>query len=396
MRKITLLVALLLFINSIYSQKILSEEVNYYDITYPTNPFDKEVKTYMVKVETPYTLTAEDVREESLKKFEDDVKNYESLVSESEIEYEKQLSNFNEAVALAEKKYDKEMENFNSLSMLERLAATEQGNKPKLVLPQKPNYIKPSEPVFREPNLNEHLIFDEQVLADGIELKGYEKGNPDVMFLINISKMEFKDNAGQTFYKQPTTLKVFKGPELLQETNFNDEFQFLTASSSNTINLQAYEKNNVTKILSEIEKYLNNNYGYQPYQTKMLIEYVKNNDREYDALENAKIKAISAYRKLDENATIQDRERAKNELLAAIDVWNKELEQVNYSDKKSRINADVAKTIYFNILRVRLTLNDKQKAEEVLKQIQNHRIDLDFNNREERTFIELEEKIYKM
>ena len=66
-----------------------------------------------------------------------------------------------------------------------------------------------------------NLIFDNNVLADGIELFGYEKGGQDVLFVINISKMIFQDNGGQTFYSQPTSLKVMQGATIINEKTFD-------------------------------------------------------------------------------------------------------------------------------------------------------------------------------
>ena len=127
-----------------------------------------------------------------------------------------------------------------------------------------------------------------------------------------------------------------------------------------------------------------------------MIEYPKNKDREYDALENAKIKALSAYRKLKKDATTETRERAKSELEAVREVWKAELAKIDYNDKKAVMNKDVAKMIFFNLMRVDISLKDKAQAEETLAAMQEKRIDLDLSYDEKNTFTRLEEQVYKM
>ena len=73
-----------------------------------------------------------------------------------------------------------------------------------------------------------------------------------------------------------------------------------------------------------------------------------------------------------------------------------ELKKVDYSDKKALFNKDVAKAIFFNLIKIDISLKDKIQAEETLKAIQNKRIDLDFNYDEKAMFTRLEEQVYKM
>ena len=383
-------------ITNFYAQRAISEEVSYFDIRIPNQPLESSVKTYKVIVDTPYTLTVEELDAQSKADFEAEKANYGNILKESEEEYQDRLANHDDEVKKAEARYDKEMADFKDLSLLERLALTDQGKKPQLIVPSKPTYVKPREPQYIQPNLDDHLIFDNQVLADGVELLGYQKGGSDVLFIINISKMVFQDNGGQTFYSQPTTLKVMKGSAVINEKTFDNEFQFLTSSSSNTINLDRHEKNNVNKIMRNISTYINEEFGHIPVASNIMIEYPKNKDREYDALENAKIKALSAYRKLKKDATTETRERAKSELEAVREVWKAELAKIDYNDKKAVMNKDVAKMIFFNLMRVDISLKDKAQAEETLAAMQEKRIDLDLSYDEKNTFTRLEEQVYKM
>ena len=265
------------------------------------------------------------------------------------------------------------------MSLLERLAVTDQGKKPVLRVPAKPRYVEPREPVYQQPNLDDHLIFDNQVLVDNVELIGYEKGS-DLLFIINITKMAFQDNDGQKLYAQPTTLKVIKGADVMNEKKFDEAFKFLTSSNSNTINLDRYEKNNVKKIMTDIGTYINEEFGFIPVVSNITIEFPKNKKREYDILENAKIKAISAFIKMTKNASSDTRQRATSELIAVRKVWKSELEKVDYRNKKATMNTDVAIMVFYNLMQVDISLKDKVQAEETLALLQEHRIDLDLSN----------------
>ncbi len=390
-----LILASLMICSTSFGQRALSEKVNYFDVRTPNNPFDESIKTYNVVVEIPYTLTVEELNIQSLAEFEVEKANYTSVLKESEVEFQERLAGHDDEVKKAEARYDKEMQDFKDLTLLERLSLTDQGKKPQLKVPSKPTYVKPREPVYIQPNLNDHLIFDNQVLAHGVKLLGYEKGN-DILFVINIPKMVFQDNGGQTFYSQPTQLKVMKGVEVIDEKSFDDEFQFLTSSSSNTINLDRYEKNNVNKIMANITKYINEEFGFIPVASSIKIEFPKNKKREYDVLENAKIKAISAYRKLKEDASSETRARSKVELEAVRDLWKSELAKIDYKDKKALMNKQIAKMIFFNLMRVDISLKDKTQAEETLSLMQGKRIDLDLNYDQKATFTRLEEQVYKL
>ncbi|RNC83559.1 MAG: hypothetical protein ED556_13480 [Winogradskyella sp.] len=380
---------------SIYAQRIVDESVSFYDIIKPLQPLDASVKTYKVVLNIPYTLTVEDVKAQSLKDFEAEKANHDNVIAQSKADYEEKLANYDIEVKQAKENYETEMKDFKELSLLERLALTEQGKKPKLKTPARPTYVEPAEPIYQEPRLADYLIFDKEALAHNMALNGYEKGE-DVIFIIDMSKMEFQENGGQTFYKQPTKLTVLVNGETISEELFGDKSKFLTSSSSNTINLNRYEKDNVNKTLKSIEKHINENYGYTPVSKKITIEFPKNKKREYDDLEQAKIKAISAFRKMTKEAPKERREAAMSDIDNVKDIWVSTLDKVNYSDKKATYNANIAKSIFFNLLSVQTTLGLKDDAEETLELLQEKRIDLDFNYTEKQRITKLEDLVYKL
>ncbi|KAA1247165.1 hypothetical protein [Aquimarina sp. RZ0] len=397
MKKPTLFALLILIYSAnSYCQKSLSESVAYLDIKSPKQPLSNIIKTYSVIVETPYKLTAKDVQAKSKIDFEKEKVNYNNKLKKSTVEFEERLKNHDEEVVKIEERYKMEMEQFKKLSLIERLALSEQGKEPKLSIPSKPTYIQPSEPTYKEPDLTKFLIFDNKVLADGVMVYGYEKGGNDVTFMINITKMVFQDNGGQTFYNQPTNLKVLQGMEVIHEKKFDEGFQFLTATSSNTINFDYYEKNNVLKIMKNMSIYINEQFGYTPIPSTIKIEYPKNKKRKYDVLENTKIKSVTIYKKLNRITSLQIREKFIADLIQVKGIWKEELSKIDYKDKKATMNVAVAKIIFFNLLRVNISLKNKEQAEKTLELMQEKLIDLDLSNDQKRTLTSLEEQIYTL
>ena len=394
MKNLLALITLTLTLNC-FSQRILQESVSYFDIIKPKETLDSAIKTYNVIVNIPYTMTVDDVKAKSLSDFEIEKDNYQNLVEQSKKDYQTKLDNYDIEVKQAKDNYDAEMKDFKELSLLERLALTDQGKKPQLKTPSRPTYVKPNEPIYREPKLGDYLIFDKNALADNIKLNGFEKGD-DLVFTIDLKKMEFQENAGQTFYKQPANLTISANSAIIAERTFGDESKFLTSSSSNTINVNRYEKQNVKKTLKTIEKYINQTYGYTPVAKKINIAYPKNKKREYDKLERAKITAVSAFRKMTKEATMERRKMAISELEKAEAIWNSELEKINYKDKKAIYNGTIAKSIFFNLLSTQTQLGNKEKAEQTLSKFQDKLLDLKLNYTENNRIKDLENQIYKL
>jgi len=378
-----------------HAQRILDETVSYYNVIKPEQSLDSSIKGYDVVVNTPYTMTVEEVNSQSLVDFETEKTNYQDLLAQSKVDYKEKLANHDDAVAQAKENYDIEMKDFKELSLLERLALTDQGKKPQLKTPSKPTYVEPREPVYREPVLSDFLIFDHNALADNIHLNGFEKGS-DLIFSIDLQKMDFQENAGQTFYTQPAKLTVIAKGETIAEQSFGEESKFLTSASSNSINLNRYEKENVEKVLSEIQHYINATYGYTAVANSITIEYPKNKKREYDQLEQAKVTAISSFRKMTKEASLERRTDALEGLEKAEALWTSVLEKVDYSDDKALFNNTIAKTILFNLITIQTQLGQKDKAEANLAQFQEKIIDLDLSSSEDTRLTNLEKQIYKL
>jgi hypothetical protein len=148
--------------------------------------------------------------------------------------------------------------------------------------------------------------------------------------------------------------------------------------------------------MKDIGTYINEEFGFIPVASTITIEFPKNKKREYDILENAKIKAISAYRKMKKDASGDTRQRAIDELIVVRDVWKSELSKIDYKDKKALMNKDIAVMVFYNLMQVDISLKDKVQAEETLALLQERRIDLDLNYDEKNAFTKLEEQVYKL
>jgi len=385
------------FTNFIFSQKELEETVSFYQVIPPLNPLEENITSFNVLLTIPYTQTIEEIRKLSLIEFDTKKKNYEELLSKSKLEFQQKEKKYDSEVLKAEERYKMEMNEFKKLSLLERLALSDQGKAPKLRIPSKPYYIQPTEPKYKEPKPNDYLIFDSKVIEDAIKLEGYNREkNSGVTFLLDIKKMEFQDNGDKTYYNQPAILKVKISENTIDEKTFGEESNFLSYKSSNNIHLESYEKSNVNKIIKEVNIYINKKFGKRLTSKNLKIKYPKNKSREYDILVKAKDKAISAYKKLVKEASIDNRDVFTKQLTEVIDIWSNCLDKINYDNEKAIYNFAIAKMLFYNLMTVYINDYKKQEAESVFKKFQDKKIDLKLNRKENTVFSNLETIIYKL
>lgn len=116
-------------------------------------------------IHVPYTMKVEDLDKVAKAEFQDQLANYDNVVKQSEVDHQEALKNYDGSVKEAKDNFKLESDRFSKLSLLERLALTDQGKKPQLRLPSKPFYIKPSKPTFQTPNSSNYLIFDTKVMV---------------------------------------------------------------------------------------------------------------------------------------------------------------------------------------------------------------------------------------
>lgn len=388
-----LLVFFIGFTYSGFAQSISSERVEYRLPVLPKFPIDPNNRTFRVKVTSPYTLKTDDIIAQSKVDYQNEIKSYDKVVAASEVEFQKRLASYDQDVAKAKEKYKLESEEYKKMSLLERLAISDQGKEPKLVLPTKPQYFKPTSIEYVQPDLNNYIIVDNEVLASQIGVTGFTREGNYLDILVDIKRMNFQDTAGQTFANQPTKLVVkVNGVEKIN-TSFFQEFKLLSTSPSNNINKPLAEKNYLNTVMAHINGFLDDNYGIRTTSSSMKLSTVKNKGK-YDDLEKASIYVATNLRKMNpENAEMTA--AAMIGMQKGIDIWKATLTKIDYKDKKADLNAKIATYVYFNLIRLNIALSNKKEAEKYLNELQENMIYLDLSSEDKTELKQFENSIYK-
>lgn len=388
-----LLVLVIGFSLTINAQSITSEKVEYKLPIVAKFPIEPSNRTFKVKVTSPYTLKTDDIIAQSKLDYLAEEKSFDKSVAASEVEFQKRLVAYEQDVIKAKEKYKLESEEFKKMTLLERLALSDQGKDPKLVIPTKPQYIKPTKAEYRQPDLSNYIIVDNEVLASQIAITGFTREGNYIDVAVDIKRMNFQDNAGQTFANQPTKVIVkVNGVEKLNNSFFQ-EFKLLSTSPSNNLNKPLEEKYYLNKVIAQINTFLDDNFGIRWINPSMKISSVKNKGK-YDDLEKASIYVTTNLRKLNpENAEMTA--AAMTGMQKGIDIWIATLSKVNYKDKKADLNAKIATYIYFNLIRLNIGLRNKKEAEKYLNELQENMIYLDLSSDEKAELKEFENNIYK-
>ncbi len=382
------------FCINVNGQNINSDNIEIQLVQQPKTSFPPNARNYKVTVTSPYNLTKEDIIRQSKADHQKALDNYDKLVVESKKEHQQKLKDHAEEEKKAREKYDVEIAEFKKRTLLERLAMTDQGKDPKLILPAKPEYYKPSPPLYSEPNLNDYIIVDNAVLASQVSIAGLQRGGNYLDISIDIKATNFQDNAGQTYVNQPTKIIVkAEGVEKSNASFFND-FEFVSSSPTNNINRPLEEKKYLTKVMAFINQYLNEMYGYQAVKKTVKILSVKNKGS-YDDLEKANIYVTTNLKKLQPDPDPDVNTIAFTNMQKGIDIWLQTLQKIEYKNSKADFNAKIAKFIFFNLMRINVALDRKTEAEKYLNQLQENLVDINLNNEEERDLNELEKLIYK-
>ena len=375
------------------SQSISRESIEFELLKEPKIQVPEAQRTLKVTVTSPYNLTSDDVIAQSKVNFQNDVKNYDKVLEKSQVEFQQKLKDYDFDVIKVKEKFLLESAEFKKLSFLERMSMTEQGKNPKMREVIKPEYYKPSPPIYVDPNLNDYIILNNSVLSGLIKIDGFSREGNFVEVIVDIQKLTFQDNAGQTFANQPTKIKIFvNGAEKLNSIFFQD-YKFVSASPSNNINKPLTEKTFLNDVIKFLNNYLNDNLGYQSIKYSTPILSVKNKGK-YDDLERADIMVKTNLRKLNPQ-NLEMTKSAMDNLNKVLDTWKQTLAQVDYKEKKSLYNARIGQFLYFNVIRLNLALGNKVDAEKYLNEMQNNMIYMDLSYDEKNELKTIENEIYK-
>ncbi len=362
-----------------FGQKVQEEDVTFTETRLPLAPLGGSLQHYQFTVKTPYPENNNELINAAKAKYEQDVVNYPQKVEESKAKYEQDLANYDTQVEMARENFKIESEQYNSLTMVERMALADQ--KPTLKLPSKPYYSKPSEPYYVEPNLTRSITYNPEVLSSSyLKLYGFEKGTENaIVGAVTLYEFESLDPQQKvdekkvynsktkqtetqrtyyyiTSYKRPTHLMLSFNGQTLYDDVFAGTSDYSEMNTPQRPNMFNVEKQSVEDVLSAVNEYINDNYGFTPIQKTIKIGFVKNKDGEYDDLENAKDYAIGGLKNLtygEENADLEK----------AITIWETALGESDLEDKKARIDAKVTEEILFNLSKVYLATYKLEKAE---------------------------------
>ncbi|TDE29434.1 hypothetical protein E0I61_09780 [Flavobacterium ranwuense] len=375
------------------AQSISSEVVEYQLLREPKIMIENGSRQYSVAVTSPYNLTSDEVYAQSKVDFQNELDNFDKKAANSEKEFQQKLVDYDSDVAKAKEKYKLESEEFKKLTLLERLTLTDKGQNPRLRIPNRPIYVAPTKPVYQEPNLQDYVIIDNNVLVSQVNIDGFTKDGNYLTITLDIKKTNFQDNSGQTYANQPTTLIVKQnGQEKINKTFFQ-EYKYISSSPTNNINKPREEQQHLKKVIAFINEYLNETFAFKTIRYSVRLQSVKNKGQ-YDDLEKADIYVSTNLKKLNPTNP-QINAAAFTGMQKGIDIWRETLAKVNYKDSKADFNPKIGKFIYFNLMNLNLALDKKAEAEKVLNEMQENLIYMKLNSTEETELKAIENQIYK-
>lgn len=389
-----------------HSQNVQAVRVAFTQTLFPKKTLPGSVNTYSTTVTTPYLKDDSTFRKIAEEKYQQDVQNYPNVLKQSQKEYDQMLTGeYARLVQDAKDRYKLESEEFNKMSGLERLALIDK--KPVLRMPEKPYYVRPQEPRMESVNTGDVIIFNPETLAKNyIKLNGFGEGSNGLKIDITFKGFEYIDPVAAivdvenynpqtkekfitkqtqfvTKFRHPTVVKVKLNTETLMDGVFEQTgaLQVMTTSSKPT---RIYiEKQEVDKIMSRINSYLNDQYGYTKVTRNAVLYTVKNKNGEYDDVEKAKDFAASGYKNYTEH-----QEDAIKDIENAIDLWEKTIIEVNYDDSKARIDEKVGTAILKNLIFATIITNDFDKADKYIGEFKKLRLSYD-----DKQFVDEYEKI---
>jgi hypothetical protein len=384
MKKNILLITLFLGFGVANAQNIQAVSVSFTQTLFPKKTLPANVKNYNVAITTPYLKDDSSFRKIAEEKYQRDLNDFPNVIKASEKNYtDVTLVEHAKKVAEAKENYKLESDQFNKMSTLERLALIDK--KPVLRIPEKPYYYAPQPPRVESINIGDVIIYNPETLAksyvklngfgdgtDGIQIKidfkGFEYVEP-VATLVNVEnynpqtkeKFYTKQTQFVTKYRHPTMLQVSIDGKNLSSGIFQGTSEFQTKATSSKPTRIYIERQEVETIMSSINSYLNDQYGYTKLTRYAVLYSVKNKKGEYDDLEKARDFAYSGYKNYTEH-----QEDAVKDIANAIAIWEKTITEVNYDDSKARIDEKVGTAILKNLIFATIMTNEFSKANKYL------------------------------
>lgn len=378
MKKVVLALVFIFSAVTMFAQSAKSEEVTFDYLRLPAQPLEA-LTGYHFTVNTPYPENNDEIIRIAREKYEREVQNFPAKVAESEILHKEALIEYEKSVVVARENFKIESEQYSKASLAERLILADQGKKPVLRLPGKPSYYKPREPVYYEPNVSRTIIFSPEALIgahlnlNGFEVKDlgenilsgsivfyeFEKLDPvqkfkTVSYYDKVSKTNRtrKEYYYQTSYKRATKLELKYNGKILHSGLFESTKEFRVITGPSRPNMVNLERQSINEIMTEVNDYINDLYGFTPIMSKTKVGYIKNKKEEYDDVEEAFNTGFSGYKNYDPNSETHE------ELEAAIKMWESILQESDLDNKKARVYKKVTKVLLLNLIEANLYTNN--------------------------------------
>ncbi len=221
-----------------------------------------------------------------------------------------------------------------------------------------------------------------------INLSGYEKGPAGVVITLThhgfqsakiVKKISgsasLKRYKYTAHFKMPVQVKIVAPIQgLIYEKNyyFNESTELIKSEKSQydfqlwwMDNEEKYWKSLQNKllnnILSNLNSHVNTNYGFPQKSSESEIYVIKKyKDYDYASMVDAMSLAKKGYLDLINEV---DKKSAKESLLKAIEIWEKDLEESNLNENKTRINKKSTALLYANLAEAYMWFEDFDKAD---------------------------------
>ncbi|MCC7303608.1 MAG: hypothetical protein IT233_13285 [Bacteroidia bacterium] len=387
MKTPTIILALLLSCTFALAQNIDYAGVSVQYTKLPLKPLDKTVKNYQAQVSMEYLQTIE------LKKLE-----YKKKLAQADSVYAFQQKQYDEQLKTAALKFQMEMTAWNKLTPQQQAVTP----KPQMPLIEQPVKQVPMEEKY-EKTYNTELLASTHLNLEGfnrlpdnsvkiwVGLMGFENEEPR---LSTRTEQQKKDNQTisitkyfYTFnYRHQMKLKVslpngsvvkeeLFAPTLVYRPYNTQEFNSQQEAEAWWIlnkdaEIQRSQERIVNENLKQINDQLNDDHGYRKTSRGFSVIWV-NEKKNYQDFRDALTYAKNAYAIIGNPGSFQN---ATEELLKAIELWEKALTESNTSSRKARVNEAVTELLLLNLAEAYAWLNNFDKAQQYHSQVMTYKL----------------------
>lgn len=314
-----------------------------------------------------------------LQKFDASIRSYnvEAIIPWKEAEKQKEIE-YNKELDKAEKEYEEALYKFENRSAGTVIAEALTDNK--ATAPTKRSVAKP---IYR-------FVPENSSITSSVSLDGFKKATSNnITIIVTLEdngvvtpKKNVKDKEGVNYYSYQASIKQVLSYEVKDESG--SVVYSSTVEASNKAKalkskeykgvawhvykneqwpayLKAQKKALIEKNVGELVKELNFRFGYSNVKTYAKVFSGKGKKFNYDKHVLAATKAKRAYENI-----LLNKEEAVSKFNDAITIWKAEITELDASDKKARINNEIAQALYCNIIEAYITMGEYKIAEETI------------------------------